>query len=302
MRTFKILFAIPLALTPTACGDTGGNPDTAVATSIQPLTMTQTLSGVQLTVTTSGPLVQGVNNTYTWTATNVSAANVLGVGLGSNWANGDGSAPIIKALGPGCSNQSANDIPPNAALGIWCGSLTGVSLAPGASVSGWATLEDTATGPVRYNLYSVHTDTINGSPHFTVVNDTESAGPGPVDLQVTGSSNNNSPSLGSSCTYTYQVKNAGPWATFGGVSFSDVLPASLTFVNVTTTAGTCTGGQAVACSLGDLANGAHATVAVTVTAPATAQPVVNTASASLTEPQSDANPSNNSVSVTVTPK
>ena len=300
IRVFNVLFTIPLALTPIACGDGGSGTDPALGKSAEPLTMSQTHLGLEVTVTTSGPLVQGVNNTYTWTATNVSAATLSGVGLGSNWSNSDGSAPIIKALGPGCANQSANDIPPNAALGIWCGSLTGVSLAPGASVSGWATIEDPVAGPVRYNLYSLYTEPQGAV--FTVVNDTESAGAGPVDLQITGSSNNGSPHLDSSYTYTYQVKNAGPWSTSGGVSFTDVLPASLTFVNATTSTGACAGGQTVSCALGDLANGAHATVAITVTAPSTAQSIVNTASAGLSDPQSDTNVNNNAVTVTVASK
>ncbi len=168
-------------------------------------------------------------------------------------------------------------------------------------MSGWAMLEDTAVGPVRYNLYSVHTDP-SGSPQFTVINDTESAEPGPVDLQITGSSNNGSPPTNSNYTYTYHIKNAGPWATSGGVSFADALPASLTFVSVTTSTGTCTGGQTVACALGDLTNGAQETVVITVAAPGTPQSIVNSASATLTSPQNDTNGNNNGVSVTVVAK
>jgi uncharacterized protein DUF11 len=88
----------------------------------------------------------------------------------------------------------------------------------------------------------------------------------------------------------------------GGVSFSDPLPASLAFVSATTTAGSCAGGQTVSCALGDLAVGAHATIAITVAAPGTAQSIVNTASASLAAPQGDTHPENDSVSVTVTSK
>ncbi len=290
MRTSLILFAFPLALLATACGGS----DTASGETSSALTQTTTQYGVQVTLTTSGPLVQGVPNTYTWTATNVSAGP-LTVSMGSNWTDADGGAPIIKALAPGCGNQSG--LPPNLALGIWCGSAT---LAPGQSFSVWATLEDDAVGPVKYNPYSVYT--VGGSPFFTVVADTESCSPGPVDLQIAGSSNQGSPPVGSNYTYTFQVKNAGPWATSGGVSFSDELPASLTFVGVTTSAGTCTGGQTVSCALGDLANGAQATVAITVQAPSTAQSIANTASAGLAAPQADTNTANNSVTITVASK
>ncbi|HZR06970.1 MAG TPA: hypothetical protein VFA79_00210 [Myxococcales bacterium] len=80
------------------------------------------------------------------------------------------------------------------------------------------------------------------------------------------------------------------------------LPASLTYAGVTTTAGSCTGGSTISCTLGDLANGAQATVAVTVRAPGTSAPIANTASASLTMPQSDTNANDNIVTITVTPR
>lgn len=295
MRTSNILLAIPLALVAAACGGTDAASGDQVGETSHALTQSTTANGVQVTLTTSGPLVQGVPDTYTWTATNVST-RTLSVSMGSNWTDSDGGAPVIKQLAPGCGNQSRNDIPANDALGIWCGSAT---LAPGASFSVWATLEDDAVGPVRYNVYSLYVDPVTSLPFFTVVADTESAGPGPVDLQIAGASSQGSPAVDSSYTYTYQVKNAGPWATSGGVSFSDALPASLTYVDVTTTAGTCAGGQTVSCALGDLPNGAQATVAITVRAPGTAQPIVNTASASLTAPQSDTNTGNDSVTISV---
>ena len=216
--------------------------------------------------------------------------------MGSNWTNSDGSAPIIKALAPGCGNQSKNEIAANDALGIWCGSA---DLAPGDSFTVWATLQDNAVGPVRYNPYSLHIDPVTGSPSFAVVANTESAAPGPVDLQISGSSSQGSPPIGGIYTYTYEVKNVGPWATFGGVSFSDALPVSLALVGVTTTAGSCTGGQTVSCALGDLANGAHEIIAITVQAPSTSQAIANTASTRLTGPQGDANRSNDSVTIGV---
>lgn len=49
--------------------------------------------------------------------------------------------------------------------------------------------------------------------------------PGPTDVQVTGSSNNGSPPVGSTFNYTFQVKNNGPIPA-GGVTSDDALPAS----------------------------------------------------------------------------
>ena len=81
MRIISVLFATPLFLSAIACGDGGDNPEAAVGKSVEPLKLSQTLNGIQLTVTTSGPLIQGVNNTYTWTATNVSTGTFWGTSL-----------------------------------------------------------------------------------------------------------------------------------------------------------------------------------------------------------------------------
>lgn len=179
---------------------------------------------------------------------------------------------------------------------MYCGTVT---LAPGASVSNWVVINPQKAGPVHYNAYGAYTDAF-GAIDVSEAFDTETAAPGAIDLQISGSSNQGQPPAGSAYVYTYEVKNAGPWATSGGVSFSDPLPASLTFVSATTTAGSCAGGQTVMCALGDLAVGAHATIAIAVQAPRTSQSIVNTAAASLAPGQSDTNPGNDVVSITVT--
>src|SRR5262249_9431503 len=63
--------------------------------------------------------------------------------------------------------------------------------------------------------------------------------PGSTDVQVTGSSNNGSPPLDSTFTYTFQVKNDGPLPA-AGVTFDDVLPALVHLVgNPTIDIGSC---------------------------------------------------------------
>jgi uncharacterized repeat protein (TIGR01451 family) len=159
-------------------------------------------------------------------------------------------------------------------------------------------------GPATYgasvDTFDPTTGVTSGPANF--VDDTPFVTPAPTDVQVTGSSNQGSPPLGSQYTYTFQVKNNGPFATFGGVSFTDSLPLALTFAGVTTDTGACAGGASVSCALGDLAVGAQATIRVDVQAPTTAQTVTNTASAVISGPQTDRNPANNAVAVTVTAK
>ncbi len=272
---------------------------------------------ITVTLTSSNQQdVTGVNTTYTWSAHNNSTTLAIpGVTLGSNWGDYCGgtctpSGPTLISLGPACSGQGVDEIPPSANFGAWCTPITGVTLAPDSTVSGTVTVRPGSGGPVNYITYSFYNDPITGQQKGlegeTAIHNTSVAAPAAVDEQITGSASTGSPALGANYTYNYQVTNAGPWGTFGGVSFTDVLPASLTFVGYTASPGTlCTAvGQTVTCVVPDKTNqkGQSTTIALTVTAPSTAQAIVNTASIAFTAPQTDSNTANNSVSVTVTSK
>jgi uncharacterized repeat protein (TIGR01451 family) len=284
----------------------------------------------------------GVTNTYTWTATNNSRTfNLTGVVLGSHWGDyciGRGVSagincptappvgPTLISLAPGCGAQSPDEFPVEIAVfGIWCTPITGVTLPPGSSVSGSVTLRPGTGGPAFDTVYSGYNDPITGvfhplTPQITNFN---VVAPAATDIQITGSASTGSPSVGSTFTYTYQIKNAGPWGTHGGIILADTLPAALTFVSSTVTQTTLdrtTGqavqftnpngcsvvGQAVVCSLNDMYNGTPwgaAVVTLTVTASgASLQQIVNTASAHTVAPQNDSNLANNSVTVNVTTK
>ena len=97
----------------------------------------------------------------------------------------------------------------------------------------------------------------------------------------------------------------------------DTLPASLTYVDaflpvVLPNTGTlfenhvCSAvGQTVMCPLNDMQTGGttnQATIILTVATSGAAQQIVNTASVHTVLPQTDSNPANNSVTVTVTTK
>lgn len=258
----------------------------------------------------------GVNVTYTWSATNNSATlSIPGVTLGSNWGDYCGSGctppgPTLISLGPGCAGQSANDIPSTAKFGAWCTPTSGVTLAPGATVSGTLTLRPGSGGPPNYITYSFYTDPITGQQkgflNETLIHDSNITAPAATDEQLTGSASTGSPGVGANYTYNYQIKNAGPWGTYGGVTFTDTLPTSLTYVGYTASQGTtCSAvGQAVTCQVPDRTNqnGQSSTIALTVTAPSTAQQIANVASIAFTSPQTDSNTANNSVSIIVTSK
>jgi uncharacterized repeat protein (TIGR01451 family) len=272
-----------------------------------------------ITVTLSSALgqdVTGVNDTYMWSAHNNSPMfSIAGVTLGSNWGDYCGgsctpSTPTLISLGSGCAGQGASEIPPSAKFGAWCTPLTGVTLPPGETVSGTVTLRPGSGGPANYIVYSLYDDPVTGHQKGLAgeasIHDTDIIAPAAVDEQLSGSASTGSPAVGSNFDYNFQIKNAGPWGTFGNVTFTDVLPAGLTYVGYTATAGIICGavGQTVTCQIPDQINqnGQSSTLSLTVTAPSTAQQILNTASIAFASPQTDSNTANNTMTIAVTSK
>jgi uncharacterized repeat protein (TIGR01451 family) len=265
----------------------------------------------------------GVNDTYTWTAVNNSTTTTLtGVPLGSHWGDWCGGSnctppgPTLISLSPGCAGQGANEIPFDAHFGVWCTPTTGVTLGPGESVSGSVTLRPGSGGPPDYTVYSFYNDPKTGAllvpPNAPMIRHNNVVAPAPTDIQIKGAASNGAPPAGSTFTYTFEIKNAGPWGTYGGIIFTDTLPTSLTYVSASVSpltalaALTCSvQGQTVTCPLNELQNGGasgQATVTLTVIASGAPQQIVNTASALTALPQTDSNNANNSATVTVTSK
>jgi uncharacterized repeat protein (TIGR01451 family) len=340
----NVLGAIAAAILLAVCTGTPARAQGA-GMNFQTLPATATSTDGLLTVTLSSTNPNdavNVNNTYTWTATNNSrTATLTGVILGSHWgdyciganANIDTchlappTGPTLISLAPGCGGQSSSEFDDTIArFGIWRTPSTGVTLMPGASVSGSVTLRPGTGGPAFYTVYSSHAllgPVIQGqAPLDPVINYRGMVAPAATGIQITGAASTGSPSVGSTFAYTYQVHDAGPWGTYGGIVFADTLPASLTYVSssvaqagIDRTTGqlvqlanpnVCSAvGQTVLCPLQDMTNGGvsgQATITLTVTASGVAQQIVNTASVHTVAPQDNLNPSNNSVTVTVTTK
>jgi uncharacterized repeat protein (TIGR01451 family) len=104
---------------------------------------------------------------------------------------------------------------------------------------------------------------------------------------------------GTHAAYTVTVINHGP-SDANGVALTDPLPAGTAFVTATASQGSCNGGPTVDCSLGVLADGAHATVTVVldVSPSFLPGPLSNTATVASNTP--DPNPANNSATATAT--
>lgn len=282
-----------------------------------------------------------LNTTYTWKVTNNSATITLnGVILGSHWGDycintigtsatncpvAPPTGPTLISLAPGCGGQSPSEFPTDVAvMGVWCTPSTGVTLAPGASVSGSITVRPGAGGPAFYTVYSAHTPLPGTGPEQLdpVINYRGMIAPAATDIQISGAASNGSPLVGSTFTYTYQVKNAGPWGTYGGLTFTDTLPAPLTLIGSAVTQATldritgqevqftvqnaCSAvGQTVVCPLRDMTNSGlpnQATITLTVAASGPPQLIANTATVHTASPQDDSNLVNNSVTVNVATK
>jgi len=120
---------------------------------------------------------------------------------------------------------------------------------------------------------------------------------GNLDISVIKTDAPDPVTVGNNLTYTIVVSNNGP-ETGTGVTLTDTLPSSVTYVSATSTQGTCSrSGSTVTCSIGTLSNGASATVTIVVT-PTTAGTITNTASATCNE--TDTNSGNNTAIATTT--
>ena len=116
-----------------------------------------------------------------------------------------------------------------------------------------------------------------------------------ADLQITKIASNAKPSIGTNVTFTITALNNGP-ADATNVSVSDALPAGYSFVSATPTVGSWT---SPTWTIGNLANGASATLTVVATVNSTGS-YANTATiTSIDNP--DPTPANNTATSTPVP-
>lgn len=120
-----------------------------------------------------------------------------------------------------------------------------------------------------------------------------------VNLSITKNASSNTVNAGAPFSYTINVANSGP-GTAANVSVTDTLPAGVTFTGATGTGWTCNNAAGtVTCTMASLPVGAANPITINVTAPLSGAPLVNTASVTTTD--TDTNPANNtSAPVTVT--
>jgi len=119
-----------------------------------------------------------------------------------------------------------------------------------------------------------------------------------ADLAIVKTANNTTPLLGANITFSLVVTNNGPQNATGVVA-QDLLPAGLVYVGHSTATGTYTPGSGV-WAIGNLANGATATLSITATVTQAAVPTVTNVGI-VSGNESDPNLSNNTDPETITP-
>jgi uncharacterized repeat protein (TIGR01451 family) len=222
------------------------------------------------------PVTVGNNLTYTITVTNNGPSAATGVNVSDTLPAGETFVSVKPSQGS-CTGTSTI----TCALG---------SLANGSSATVTLVVTPTQTGGIS-NTASVAANEFdpnlnnNHDTQVTTVNAAPSA-----DLSITKSDSPDPVTVGSNLTYTITVKNNGPSGATG-VTMTDPLPGTVTFVSATPSQGNCTGTATVTCSLGSLSNGASATVTIVVT-PTQAGGISNTATVGANE--ADPDTSNNS--------
>ncbi len=231
--------------------------------------------------TTTSPVVPGAPVQYQITVTNNGPSDAPGVtvtdappgalsGLTATPSQGTCATATSCALGTLTPGSSAT-ITVN---GLVAAGATG-------SLTNSATATSGATDPTPGNNTASTTDILQPRADVAI---TKTAGPA-----VTGANVN----------YTVTVTNNGP-STAQGVQVTDPIPAPLSFVSISSSQGTCTGGTNAQCSLGSLAPGASATVTIVARTPSdgSGNGAVNTATVSTST--TDPTPGNNSASHTLT--
>jgi uncharacterized repeat protein (TIGR01451 family) len=238
--------------------DSTNNSDTET-TAVIPLT------GTELALTKSDsvdPVPLGDNLTYTIQVTNNGPEDATGVTVTDVLP---GSVTFVSAS-PGCS-ESAGTV--TCDIG---------NLDASASVS----LEIVVTTNTAGTISNTATVTGNESDPFPANNtDTEDTvvTPPPADLALTKSDSADPVDIGDNLTYTIQVTNNGP-EDATGVTVTDTLPASVTFVSASP--GCTEASGTVTCDIGNLAATASVSVQIDVTTTA-AGTISNTATVAANE-------------------
>ena len=212
------------------------------ADNVTPVAVAQAVNTPEADLGITQPAVAGVLT---------SEAPVPDSGLGTAYTT------TLPSSVPGTWTVSGGTLPPGLTLNETTGGITGTPTTPGTYI--FTARFTSTTGLTDYQTVTI---TVAGAGALANVGVAASA---PATIAI-----------GTPFAFTINVSNAGP-AAATNVVLQDTLPEGATFVNATTSSGSCTQANGlVRCTLGTLAGGGTATVVITVN-PAIAGAHQNTA-------------------------
>lgn len=279
----------------TAQDATGATGNATGAYNGEPATASTHIDSADVQLTkTGGAAVAGSNLTYSLVVKNngpdvavgpFTVTDTLPSALGAISWSGTGWTCSLATTTLTCGRTDGTDTLASAASfpAITIVAAVPAGAADGASLTNTATVTASTYDPDPSNNTSTVTTTVGRSADLGIVKHTSGT--------ITA---------GSEATYTLDVTNHGPSDSSGPIVVTDALPEGTTFVSASGTGWDCEiSGRTLTCTSADgLANGeaaAQLTVTVQVSAAATG---TLTNSATVSGPETDPKPSNNSDSVT----
>jgi len=263
--TFGAAVNVPLGSTPAAVAaddfNNDGGTDFATASSSGNVTVAlQQSADISVTLNSSPTVTLGSNLIYTETVTNSGPGTAINLMLNDQLPTG---ATLVSATTSQGTVDTTNSGEADVALG---------NLASGASATVKIVVRPTGYGTLS-NSVSINADSVdpNYENNYAEV-DTPVVGTSGAEVAVAVTGGNYFARVGDNITDTFTITNNGP-ASASGITFTNSLPAGVTYVSSSISQGTITSSSAttVTAGLGDLADGASATVAVTFEASTTGQ-------------------------------
>ena len=247
---------------------------------IEPTVVTPNVDLVITKTDNVDPVVPGQTLIYTLNITNNGPSNATGVTVNDTLPPGVTYVSSTPSQGATSENN-----------GVVTANLGNLAVGASASITVNVTIDSATLGTIN-NVAVVSANETETNPNNNTAAEPTTVNP-QIDLVLTKDESADPVAPGDTFTYTLNITNNGP-ADATGVIVTDTLPNQVTYVSSTPSQGaTSQNNGVVTANLGNLANGASATVTITVMANANANGLI-TNTAQVTANETETNLANNS--------